>query len=66
MRTDGRIWFTNRELDCIADMLHIAQQELNTTLYSVHLRFPQAAICDLLRAWIEESSDIRDRIEAAK
>jgi hypothetical protein len=55
---------TDDELDLIGQLIPMAVSELTDLLEATHRRFPEAALCESLRRWIEQATDIRERIEA--
>lgn len=52
------------DLDLISELLPMATSEMKVLLDATHRRFPEAALCESLRTWIEQAADIRERIEA--
>lgn len=58
------IQFTDSELDLIGELLNVANGSLRDLLAQVHAVRPENALCESLRQWIEQATDIRARIEA--
>jgi hypothetical protein len=54
---------TDSDLDLISELLPMATSEMSALLAATHKRFPEAALCESLRQWIEQAADIRERIE---
>lgn len=55
---------SENDLDLISELLPMATSEMQSLLTATHKRFPEAALCESLRSWIEHAADIRVRIEA--
>lgn len=50
------------EASLVAEFLRIGSQKLDEILQQNHKAFPESALNESLRRWIEEASDLQERI----